>query len=254
MAAPAQCPTPPAARLYPETADIETSSAQYARRFSGPAGAWLLAVQERLALALILRDQPDTILDVGGGHGQLARPLAAAGRTVTVLGSEPGCSALIEDDLMAGRLAFETGNVIALPFADQAFDTAISFRLLTHCARWPELIAELTRVARRAVVLDYPARRSVNCLAGLLFAAKKKYEGDTRTFRPFSHGEVADAMRQAGFVPAGRRAQFFWPMVLHRALKRPRLSRALEAPPRLLGLTRLFGSPIIARFERQEPA
>ena len=32
-----QCP-------FPETADIHTSSDEYATRFSGPAGEWMLAV------------------------------------------------------------------------------------------------------------------------------------------------------------------------------------------------------------------
>ncbi len=60
---------------FPETADIETSSDGYANRFGGKTGAWMLAVQERVTKQL-LRDVPAsaTVLDVGGGHGQLAIP------------------------------------------------------------------------------------------------------------------------------------------------------------------------------------
>jgi hypothetical protein len=68
-----QCP-------YPETADIHTSSDEYALRFSGPAGEWMLAVQERIALRMVRRFPDATILDVGGGHGQLALPLCRDGR------------------------------------------------------------------------------------------------------------------------------------------------------------------------------
>ena len=37
-------------QAFPETADVETSSDAYAARFSGPAGAWMLSVQERIVL------------------------------------------------------------------------------------------------------------------------------------------------------------------------------------------------------------
>jgi hypothetical protein len=48
------------------------------------------------------------------------------------------------------------------------------------------------------------------------------------------------------------RKQFLFPMGLHRALKSPRLSKALEGVARGLLLTRLFGSPIVIAFERTQ--
>ena len=54
---------------FPETADIHTSSEEYADRFSGPAGAWMLGVQEKIALRLLRRFEDVSVLDVGGGHG-----------------------------------------------------------------------------------------------------------------------------------------------------------------------------------------
>lgn len=64
--------------IYPETADIETSSDDYASRFAGATGAWMLDVQ-RDATIRLMGDDTDSILDVGGGHGQLARPLCETG-------------------------------------------------------------------------------------------------------------------------------------------------------------------------------
>ena len=43
-------------------------------------------------------------------------------------------------------------------------------------------------------------------------------------------------------------------MVLHRMLKCPPLSRLAEFPFRVLGLTALLGSPVIARFEPTDNA
>ena len=55
-----------------ETADIETSSDGYAARFAGPVGEWMLEIQETITVALLPKTPSATILDVGGGHGQLA--------------------------------------------------------------------------------------------------------------------------------------------------------------------------------------
>jgi len=237
---------------FPETADIETSSDQYALRFSGEAGQWMLNVQESIALRMLPDDPAATVLDVGGGHGQLAIPVAAKGHPVTVLGSDASCAHRIAGQVARGDIRFVAGNVIALPFEDRAFDVVMCFRLLTHCEQWPKLIAEMCRVARRYVIVDYPTSQSLNCLAGMFFKAKKKLEGDTRTYRTFSHAEVRDAFARRGFARDMRKGQFFFPMVMHRMLKSARLSGLLEACARGVGLTALWGSPIIMRAGRHE--
>ncbi|MBK5256061.1 MAG: class I SAM-dependent methyltransferase, partial [Vicinamibacteria bacterium] len=62
--------------------------------------------------------------------------------------------------------------------------------------------------------------------------------------------DLAALFRREGFALRARRPQFFWPMALHRALKTPLLSRALEGVAAGLGLRTLLGSPVIARFDR----
>jgi len=131
-------------------------------------------------------------------------------------------------------------------------------RTRPHCGRWPALVGELCRVARRAVVVDYPTLESLNRVAPALFGAKKRLEGNTRTFTLFTHREVEAAFKAVGFAPAGRIGEFFLPMVLHRTLRCRPCSAALEAACRGLGLTRRWGSPVVARFSREtvlkEPA
>lgn len=238
--------TPPP---YTETADIETSSEGYAARFSGPSGAWMLGVQEQITQRMLAGLEAPHILDVGGGHGQLARPLVEAGCRVTVLGSDLSCGQRLEDLISSGRLNFITGNVIDLPFEAARFDAVLCFRLVTHCKQWERLLAELARVARDRVIIDYPTTRSLNAISPLLFGAKKKLEGNTRHWRLFRHGELDRELLRAGWVLDERVGQFFWPMVLHRQLQRPAISKCLEAPPRWLGLCRLLGSPVIASYK-----
>lgn len=233
-----------------ETADVETASESYARRFAGGVGAWFLELQARTTLEL-LRPLPRgaRIIDVGGGHAQLAPALLEAGYELTVLGSRPQCAARLSPWLDDGRCRFTVGSVIDPPYDDRSFDAAIAFRLLPHVSAWRALLRGLCRVARRQVIVDYPSRRSVNVLAGELFAAKKRFEGNTRPFTLFSPAEIRRAFEEDGFRVTAERAQFLWPMVLHRLLGRAWISKALEAPGRWTGLVRWLGSPIIVRAE-----
>jgi len=229
--------------------DVETSSAGYAQRFAGPVGAFFLATQTRLVLQLLADHPGASVLDVGGGHGQLAGPLSEAGFAVTVLGSAPVCAERLRSLVDAGRVRFETGDLLKTPFGDKSFDVVLAFRLLPHVVAWRALVAELCRVARRAVIVDYATAKSVNALAGAGFEAKRSVEGNTRPFLVLGDGDVADAFATAGFAVSAAERQFFWPMALHRALGSAGLSRTLEAAAGALGLTRALGSPVILHAE-----
>lgn len=241
---------PTAGRSLREDADVETSSEGYARRFAGPVGRWFLELQAESALALLADLAPGArVLDVGGGHAQLAPMLLEAGYDVTVAGSNSGCAARLQP-LLSERCRFVAADLLELPHQDRSFDAVLSFRLLPHSVDWCRLTAELCRVARRAVVVDYPSRRSVNVAADRLFGLKRRLEGNTRPFMIFTPAQIAEEFARHGFRVAGTRPQCFWPMVLHRAHGSAAIGRFLEAPVRLAGLTRLLGSPIVMRADR----
>jgi len=233
-----------------EDADVETSSEAYARRFAGPVGRFFLDRQAEATLELLRRFPAASVLDVGGGHGQVTGPLVEAGYGVTVLGSHASCEERVRPWTGTGRVRFVTGDLLAPPLPDRSHDVVLSYRLLPHVARWPELVATLCRLARSAVVVDYPTRRSVNAAADLLFGLKKGVEGDTRPFTVLSDAEVERAFAAHGFTPTGRRPQFLFPMALHRGLGSAALTRGLEGAASALGLTRALGSPVILRLER----
>ena len=242
----------PATTSFPETADIETSSDEYANRFSGACGVWMLEVQEQRTLAqLASHPEVRSVLDVGGGHGQLAHPLVRDGYAVTVIGSDASCAHRIQSLIDAGTCRFDVGNMIALPYPDQSFDAVICFRLVTHCEQWPRLIAELCRVAKHTVTIDYPTSTSLNAIAPLFFKAKKNFEKNTRTWTLFTHDQILAELEKNGFRRERRVGQFFFPMVVHRMLKSRTISSAMESVSRALGLNYALGSPVIATFSRR---
>lgn len=159
-------------QLGAETADVHSSSQEYAARFGGAVGGWMLSVQEAAVLKLL--DQHCTsVLDVGGGHGQIALPLATkANRAVTVLGSSPVCAELLRRYIDTGSISFKTGNLIELPYEHDSFNLVVSFRLLSHCTAWRTLIAEMCRVSNHAVIVDYPVRFSSNVLTPYSFQSR----------------------------------------------------------------------------------
>jgi SAM-dependent methyltransferase len=239
-----------------EDADVESSSELYARRFAGPVGQWFLEVQARLTLECLRGLPPGTtVLDVGGGHAQLAPPLVEAGYQVTVVGSDPSCGLRLATLASRGRCPFEVADLLALPYADRAFDAVVCYRLLAHSIDWRRRVGELCRVARSRVVVDYPARRSVNVASEALFRIKQSIErGTTRPFALYGRSEMARAFASAGFRVTEERPQFLMPMALYRLAGSAGLARAAEGLGRSLGLTGLLGSPVIARADRRPDA
>lgn len=241
----------PGTNSYPEFVDIETASEDYARRFSGKVGEFFLDVQTQIILEL-LRPWPEaTILDVGGGHGQIALPLVRKGYEVTVAGSSLSARKRLDILLPPDTFKFRNCNLLDLPFEDKSFDIVMSFRLLPHMDEWSELIAEMCRVADKAVIVDYPDIRSFNFFSEFLFRAKKAVEGNTRPFRCFSRSEVLAPFIKNRFNEPLFCPEFFCPMAIHRALKGRPFSRTVESISRFLGLTHLLGSPIILRVIRE---
>ena len=190
-------------------------------------------------------------LDVGGGHAQLVGPLVGAGHEVTILGSAESCVTRLRRFVDTGRCSFQVGNVLALPYADEAFDVVVSYRLLSHVTDWRRFLRELARVSRWAVLVDYPEIRSLNCLTPYLFGLKRRVEGNTRHYASFREKDLVRVFQAEGFLPGERFAEFFLPMVVHRTLRQPGVSSMMESFFRRTGLTPRFGSPVILKLVRE---
>lgn len=228
-----------------ETPDVLSSTEDYARRFGGPVGEYFLETQAAIVRDWLPPPGSCRVLDVGGGHAQLAAPLIAEGYCVTVLGSDLSCRQRLDRLVGKDRYAFCRGDLLNLPFSAQSFDVVLAFRMLPHLRQWRRFLGEICRVAESTVVLDYPDWRSANCLAEQLYAVKSAMESDTRRYRCFRRREIITELKRHGFYMRQSRGQFFIPMALHRFAGSSALSRASEALARTVGLTSLFGSPVI---------
>jgi len=233
-----------------EDADVETSSNDYARRFGGEVGSFFLEVQTTITRELLLPWPKARVLDVGGGHGQITGPLVRDGHAVTVYGSREVCGERVKEWVLQGQASFRSGDLLKLPWPDETFDVVLSYRLLPHVLQWSALLGELCRVTRSGLLVDYPARRSANAMAGWTFGWKKRVEGNTRRFKVFSDSEIRAPILARGFRVTARRAEFLFPMALHRLLGSAAVSRNLEQLSAASGLTHVFGSPVILRAER----
>jgi SAM-dependent methyltransferase len=131
-------------------------------RRGGHGGTGCVATFARIYARALSLIRGVTVLDVGCCFGFL--PLLAAERYphLRVIGTDlvPATAALAGriSRSRAGRARFVAADLLALPFADQAVDTVLAVHVLEHLpaeACRPAL-AQLCRVARRAVVIAVP--------------------------------------------------------------------------------------------------
>ena len=100
---------------------------------------------------------------------------------MTVHGTSAECERNLRELHGQRDCAFLQGRLFDLPVADRSFDAVVAVRLFAHVPDWPRLVAEMCRVARHAIVIDYPSKSGLNALTPLLFGVKKSYERNTRT-------------------------------------------------------------------------
>ncbi|MEO8564456.1 MAG: class I SAM-dependent methyltransferase [bacterium] len=238
---------------------METSSDRYVtHRFAGPTGRWLLEQQSRAVGSLLDRMGPASrrVLEVGGGHGQITPLLLKRGHDVVMHGSSDTCFGRIEAARRAhpDRLTRCVASWRALPFADASVDAVVALRLLGHVTHWRDLLAEMTRIASRFVIVEFARKSDLLALQSVrdaAFAFKRRAEGTTRPFFAYAEGALVAELGAHGFARVATVGQFAVPMVLHRAMRSPALSAALEGSLRAVGIGDRLRSPALLLAERR---
>ena len=227
--------------------DLISSTDEYARRFDGPVGEYFLQVQ-RETVGRMLPESAEHVLDVGGGHGQLVGAMVDRGIDVTVFATNDCCRPRLDRLVGAENYQLRTGDLLDLPLDDKKFDVVLAFRLLSHLDRWEQFLGEICRIAKQAVIFDYPDFRSVNRFSNHMFAIKQGIEKNTaRRFRCFHNRQLVAALHSQSFQVSSIYRQFLFPMALHRGMGIALISRMIEAIARVTGLTSVFGSPVIVK-------
>ncbi len=111
---------------------------------------------------------PGSFLDAGCGEGFVAKRVLAAMPKVALTGCDVSEGALAIAARANPSARFVSGSIAALPFPDRSFDVVGCFEVLEHLpGDLPgKALAELARVARRAVVLSVP-HEPLFCLANV---------------------------------------------------------------------------------------
>ncbi|MGH7664216.1 MAG: class I SAM-dependent methyltransferase [Gemmatimonadaceae bacterium] len=232
-----------------ERPDLETASDGYARRFDTAVGRYLLERQTMVVSRLLAAagSRRLSILDVGGGHGQIIDTLASRGHDVVVHGTDEHCFRRLAAPAARwpGQITTCVSPLWSIPFEDRAFDLVMGIRLLAHVVRWRELLLEMTRLSSRFLLLDFPIHESLHRMSGAMFGIKRRVERNTRPYFSYRLEDIRIRLDELDFRVLRQQGQFVLPMVAHRFMRAPGLSRNLEGVLCALGLGSRWGSPVL---------
>lgn len=239
---------------YTVYADAAKAASFDAERFGGPIGRLLAETQDAVMAEFLAPLCGRSLLDVGTGTGRAALALARRGAIVT------GVDASTEMLAVAGARAREEGIAVefrqadahALAFPDRSFDAVVCLRVLMHTPDWRRALAELCRVARAQVLLDYPALASAAALQAGLRKIAARQGRRVEAYRVFTDRVMRAELARCGFRLARTHRQFVLPIALHRRIGSPGFTRATERVLAAVGLRRLIGSPVTIVAERCE--
>ena len=238
---------------YAHYADPSVAEGFDALRFGGPIGRLLLDTQEALLAEALAPIPGRRVLDVGTGTGRAAIGLALRGAVVTGLDASAEMMRVARDRARLAGAAVEFGlaDAHALPFAPQSVDASVSLRVIMHAVDWRLCIAELCRVSRWRVVVDFPARRSLAALESRARAFARRMGRKTEAYRVIALSEIIAAFHTNGFDVIIVRRQFVLPIALHKRVGSTTATKAVEGALSRLGLLALFGSPVTVVAERR---
>jgi ubiquinone/menaquinone biosynthesis C-methylase UbiE len=161
------------------------------------------------------RDQPLTILDVGGGRGDLALRMIAWARRherkirIIVLDRDPATIALARRRCAAApEIVFVQADGAAVPLRDGGVDIAVSVLTLHHLDpdAASRMLGEMQAVARRAVIVNDLLRTRVAWalvwLATRLFARHpiSRHDGPLSVRRAYAADELTTLAEKAGLT------------------------------------------------------
>jgi hypothetical protein len=119
-----------------------------------------------------------------------------------------------------------------------------------HTPDWRRSVAELCRVARLRVVLDYPALSSAAALQAASRRVAYRFGARVEAYRVFSDRAMRATLAQHGYRIVQSHRQFVLPIAFHKAVGSASTTARIEGALAAMGLRRMFGSPVTIVAER----
>jgi hypothetical protein len=130
-----------------------------------------------------------------------------------------------------------------------------------HTPGWERCIAELCRIARSKIVVDFPAAGSAAAVLPIVRRVRARLRParhderqrprtDLEAYRVFTLTQIRRAFGEHGFSIARVHRQFALPIALHKAIGVRAFTTGVEGALRAIGLIRLVGSPVTVLAER----
>jgi ubiquinone/menaquinone biosynthesis C-methylase UbiE/uncharacterized protein YbaR (Trm112 family) len=196
-----------------------------------------------------------TALTICGGSGLDAELLARAGARVIL--SDISLGVVLQARERAKRYGLDLDLVVAdaerLPFRDASVDLVYVHDGLHHLERPSVALAEMARVARRAVSITEPAEASLTTVAVRLGWAEHEEEAGN-VVRRLRLDDIVRQLRDNGFEPvqAHRYAMYYrhWPGRVVRALSHPRLLSLAKAGFAALNVAGRYGNKLTVQAIR----
>lgn len=173
---------------------------------------WRLLARRVLPWATQGSSLAGRVLEIGGGGGAMAQAIieAAPHVSLTTTDTDPAMVRAARRLLAGSAVETLEADATRLPFADESFDTVLSFLMLHHVIDWEQALAEAARVLRPGgsfVGYDLLSSR----------AAAWVHRVDRSPHRLIDAKEVEPALREVGLAPL--RVRFSFGVVRFVALK-----------------------------------
>jgi SAM-dependent methyltransferase len=110
----------------------------------------------RVILGKIGELAPSSFLDAGCGEGFVADLILKQLPGISLTGFDFNPEAVAVARAKVPNATFETASIFEIPFASRSFDVVGCFEVLEHQSDPDSALRELSRVARRAVIISVP--------------------------------------------------------------------------------------------------